>query len=64
MSVKQLRRAAEAQGWKVEQTRSGHWRFVPPDRAKPIVIVSGTPSDHRSMRNSLAMLKRSGFNDN
>ncbi len=56
-----IRREAERQGWVVETTRGGHWRFLPPDKAKPIVHISGTPSDRRDLDNSIALLRRSGF---
>lgn len=55
--AKELRR----QGWELTPTRNGHWRCVPPDRGKPIVHVSGTPSDRRAIDKVLGDLKRSGF---
>ena len=36
--------AAMAQGWAVEQTRKGHWRFKPPDGGD-MVVFSGSPGD-------------------
>jgi hypothetical protein len=58
--LKKLVRAARKQGWTVEQTKNGHWRFKAPDGIG-LVHASGTASDHRSMANLLAQLKRYGF---
>lgn len=52
-------RAARKQGWTVKKTNGGHIEFVTPEGGK--VIVSSTPSDHRSIDNSLAELKRNGL---
>lgn len=60
---KKIKAAAEAQGFRVTQTGSGHWRFVPPSQKAQIVILASTPSDHRSIKNALGLLRRSGFND-
>jgi hypothetical protein len=61
MDEQALERAAREQGWQTGRTRKGHRRWVPPDPSMPIVIGSGTPGDHRAMRNFLAQLRRSGF---
>lgn len=61
MDLKDLERAARAQGWEVGRTKKGHPRFVPPDPTGEIVVTSGTPSDHRFLKNLLADLKRQGF---
>ncbi len=61
MDVKKILRAAKAQGWRIERTRKGHLRLVPPDPKAPMVIGSGNPSDHRAIRNLLAQMKRSGL---
>ena len=53
--------AARAQGWRVESTSRGHIRLIPIDKDKPIVVSSGTPSDHRSIKNFLAQARRSGL---
>lgn len=60
-SLLDLIERARSQGWTVERTKSSHWKFVPPDKTKKIVIVSGTPSDPRSRKNDMALLKRSGL---
>ena len=51
--------ALEAQGFKTRTTSRGHV-FVTLD-GKPVTTFSGTPSDVRSRRNSLAAAKRAGF---
>lgn len=58
---KSIRNALKAQGWQVEQTKSGHYKCIPPDRTKPIVISAGSPSDRRALDNFIARLRRSGF---
>lgn len=62
--LQKLMKLARQQGWLVEGTKGGHFRFVPPDSSKPAVISSGTPSDHRSMLNLRAQLRRSGLKAN
>jgi len=61
MDIEDLAQAAKEQGWSLGTTKKGHLRWVPPDPKKPIVIGSGTPSDHRSIKNFLGQLRRSGF---
>lgn len=60
-SFKDIMRLATGQGWRVEKTQSSHWKFIPPDATKKIVVTGSTPSDHRSIKNFLADLKRQGF---
>lgn len=55
--VKALRRA----GWRVEKGR--HWKAWPKDPLKAMVTISFTPSDRRSLDNSMADLRRAGFED-
>lgn len=54
----QLARRLERQGWAVSRTKRDHYRFVSPDGT--IVYAPGTPSDHRSIHNVIAKLKRTG----
>ncbi len=61
MDIRKIEKAAREQGWRVERTKKGHWRFIPPDPNKKIVLGSGTPGDQRAIRNLLANLKREGF---
>ena len=42
--------------WQAKRTNGGHLRFTKP--ARPIIHTSSTPSDHRAVRNALAMLVR------
>jgi hypothetical protein len=63
MNFRTIKAAAELQGFRVTQTGAGHWKFVPPQKGRMIVVTSGTPSDHRSLDNFLSRLRRSGFND-
>lgn len=58
---RELAEIAIAQGWRVEQTEKGHWRFIPPDRTKRIVILPGTSVSRSGTRNALADLRRSGL---
>ena len=51
--------ALNDQGFTVRITRRGHY-FVTKNGV-PVTTFSGTPSDHRSIRNGLAALKRAGF---
>jgi predicted RNA binding protein YcfA (HicA-like mRNA interferase family) len=61
MDVERLVAAARQQGWRVERTRKGHWRFVPPEPTGAVVLAGGTPSDRRAARNLLAGLRRAGL---
>lgn len=59
---KDLRKIAKAltkQGFDVEVTRKGHLIVSRDGRA--VAVFSGTPSDWRSMKNSLADARRAGF---
>ena len=53
--------AAKTQGWRIERTSKGHWQFIPPVKGQPIVVTSGTPSDHRETKNFLSDMRRSGL---
>lgn len=60
--TKELLEALRAQGWKCSQgKRNHHWKAVPPDPTKPIVIIGSTPSSWRNRANTLRDLKRSGY---
>jgi len=58
---REIAEVAVSQGWRVEQTEKGHWRFIPPDRTKRIVILPGSSVSRSGMRNALADLRRSGL---
>lgn len=53
-------KAAEHQGWRVEQTKKKHWKFLPPS-GEGLVIYSGSSSDWRALRNFIAAMRRHGF---
>lgn len=61
MSLPAILEAARAQQWRIEASRGGHLKCFPPDPRAAIVTVAGTPSDHRALRNILAMMRRSGL---
>lgn len=51
--------ALEDQGFVVRTTKKGH--LVVTLNGAMITTLSGTASDHRSLRNGLAHLRRAGF---
>lgn len=57
--VRELAAAAERRGWRVIRLRSGHVQFCPP--TGPLIVASGTASDHRAIRNLRAHLRRAGL---
>lgn len=59
--IKDLKKLAEAQGWRVESTKGSHMKFTPPDKTKAPVIMAGTSCSRVGHRNALAALKRSGL---
>ena len=59
--TKRILEALEEQGWRVEETKKRHYMAYPPDKAQGPVSLGSTPSDWRSLRNALSLLKRRGF---
>lgn len=59
--LRKLIRLAESQGFEASVTRKGHVEFRK-DGVR-VATFSGTPSDHRAWRNSLAALRRAGLRD-
>lgn len=59
--IRKLRKAAEAEGWRVRNTRNGHFQFLSPDKSVDPIVVSSTPSDYRAMKKIQAMFKRNGL---
>ena len=57
--LRKLVKAAEAQGFGTFTNRKGHLVFTVDGQI--VAIFSGTPSDHRSWTNSMARLRRAGF---
>lgn len=57
---KRIRKALEAQGWRIREGRK-HLLAFPPDPELPAVTLPSTPSDHRAWKNAIATLRRSGF---
>ncbi|MFD7553588.1 hypothetical protein ACFV9E_03490 [Streptomyces sp. NPDC059835] len=57
--VKQLIKAIEKQGFRVRPTTKGHYQVYKGDTF--VTVLPGTPSDHRSLKNSLTYLRRAGF---
>jgi len=57
--LKKIAKALEAQGFTTEETKRGHLMVFRDGRL--VATFSGTPSDWRSMKNSLADAKRAGF---
>lgn len=49
-----------AQGWRTAKTRKGTILY-PPDPSRGVVVVHGTPSDSRAIRNFEADLRRAGY---
>jgi predicted RNA binding protein YcfA (HicA-like mRNA interferase family) len=58
--LKEIVKAAEKQGWRVETTKKGHLKFLAPDGINGLT-TGGTPSEHRAIANLLASLRRYGF---
>lgn len=59
--LKSLVRTAEQAGWTWKATTRGHLQFIPPDKGKSIVTVSGTPSDHRAWQRVRSDFRHSGL---
>lgn len=58
--LRRLVRDLESQGWRVDKTVKGHWRFIPPDGKTPPVYCAGTTSSESGWRNTIAALRRAG----
>jgi hypothetical protein len=52
-------RELEQQGWRV--TYNGHYKAYPPDKSKPIVTMSSSPSDYYALKKQISDLKKSGY---
>ena len=60
-NFRNVRKAAEEQGWVVEKTKSNHFKFMPPDEGNTPVFFSGSPGEWRALRNFIAALRQRGF---
>jgi predicted RNA binding protein YcfA (HicA-like mRNA interferase family) len=58
--INRLIRVLEDQGFTAEKTRKGHWLVRSPE-GRVIATLAATPSDHRSIINSIARLRKAGF---
>lgn len=62
--MKEVRRSLVLEGYTVTKTRGGHWRIDHPQMCGP-VFAPDTPSDHRGIKNLMALLRRKrAANDN
>lgn len=60
-AIQELIRQAEKQGWIVTYTKAGHYKWVPPDPTKSMVICSSTPSDFHTLNLLKRDLRVRGF---
>lgn len=58
--VREIVEEARRQGWRVEEGKRGHVKLFAPD-GRTIVTLPSTPSDHRSLKNSIAEMRWAGF---
>lgn len=58
--LKKLLKKLEAQGHTIRYTRKGHPVVLHKDGIGRVTF-SGTPSDHRSLLNAIAKLRKNGF---
>lgn len=58
--LRELIDKAEEQGFTYKVTKKGHV-MIKDSEGKPVSTFSGTPSDNRSWKNSMARLKRAGY---
>jgi predicted RNA binding protein YcfA (HicA-like mRNA interferase family) len=63
--MKEFRRALLRGGFTIAKTNGGHWRIDHPAMSGP-VFAPDTPSDHRGIKNLMALLRRKlrAANDN
>lgn len=57
--TKKLVEKAARQGWRVDD-RGSRWLLFSPDGVT-IVTIHKTPSDHRTIANTVAQLRKGGF---
>ncbi len=54
-----LLKSLEAEGYFVGLNNSGHYYAEADDESR--VVIGNTPSDHRTLQNACALLRRQGF---
>lgn len=59
--LKNIHKALQEQGWRLDLRGSGHTMAFPPDLTKQPVLLPGTPGGGRWLPNLIAQLRRSGF---
>jgi predicted RNA binding protein YcfA (HicA-like mRNA interferase family) len=57
--IQELIKVAEDQGWRVERSNGGHFKWLAPNGK--MVITSATPSDKRAFANIQTDLRRYGL---
>ena len=57
--VVKLIKMAKQQGWRVEPTKNGHYKFFAPDGT--IVVAGSTPSENRGFKNLKSRLRARGL---
>lgn len=55
---RELDKLAAQYGRRVERTKKGHFKLICIRNEKQLVVVSGTASDYRALKNALSLLKR------
>lgn len=58
--LRKVLKALEDQGFLLTRSSRGHWLIDTPD-GRRVAVLAGTPSDHRSLKNAIARLRRAGF---
>lgn len=58
--LRKLLKAVEDQGFTARRTSGGHWQIRGTD-GRVVAVIAGTPSDVRSWKNTIADLRRAGF---
>jgi len=58
--LKEVIKAAQSQGWRVEETKKGHQMFYAPDGVHT-VLAAGTSGGGKGMHNLIAKLRSYGF---
>lgn len=50
-----------AQGWTVTGGGSHHYKCIPPDKSKPMVVLAASVSDSKAWLRARSFLRRSGL---